>query len=29
VFIIHGNETIKPPFGVYSHYEFKEWKSLR
>jgi predicted metal-dependent peptidase len=24
VFIIHGPETIKPPFGIYSHYEFKE-----
>lgn len=24
VFIIHGPETIKPPFGTYSHYEFKE-----
>ena len=24
VFIIHGNETITPPFGAYSHYEFKE-----
>ena len=24
VFIIHGSETIKPPFGVFSHYEFKE-----
>jgi predicted metal-dependent peptidase len=23
VFIIHGSDTIKPPFGVYSHYEFK------
>lgn len=21
IFIIHGPETIKPPFGVYSHYE--------
>ena len=24
VFIIHGPETIKPPFGVYSHYEFSK-----
>jgi hypothetical protein len=24
VFIIHGPESIRPPFGVYSHYEFKE-----
>jgi predicted metal-dependent peptidase len=24
IFIIHGSETIKPPFGAYSHYEFKE-----
>jgi predicted metal-dependent peptidase len=22
VFIIHGPESIKPPFGTYSHYEF-------
>jgi predicted metal-dependent peptidase len=24
VFIIHGPETIKPPFGVYSHYELSQ-----
>ena len=23
VFIIHGSDTIIPPFGTYSHYEFK------
>jgi predicted metal-dependent peptidase len=23
LFIIHGDKTIKPPFGSYAHYEFK------
>lgn len=26
IFIIHGPESIKPPFGVYSHYEFEKNK---
>lgn len=24
IFIIHGPDTIKPPFGTYSHYEFSK-----
>jgi hypothetical protein len=25
VFIIHGNNTIVPPFGAHAYYEFKDW----